>query len=484
MTQLFVASTLFGALTLAAAVDAGCFDERADGDRLLLLCNTAPLPEVAPELDELPGFAVVRARFDRVLRWSTTIAPHDATTWRPGDAAVDVLGPLLREHWGLTDGPVELVLESLAVDPSRTLARLVPEAVLTVYADGLMSCGPTRDDLPMTTARRISRLLHLDLVPGLEPLLLREHGVPAVAVPHAAFRAVVQEVAAACGQQVRACAVGDEPHALLLGQYLAPLAILTRREEEDLHLRMLRSAVAQGLRTVVVKAHPAAPAALSERLAAEARRCGVRLLELPASLPVEVWYAERRPALVVGCFSTGLVTAAGLYDLCAARVGTDLVLQRLTPYENSNRIPLVIVDAVLPPATVTGDCRTARHPWGGPERPSALPDLVAAVGYCMQSRRLEHLRPVAERVLTERAGPGLDRWFRRRRLSALGLPGGMAPRPRPEPPASRPPRPDRTLTGQVLARCPGPVRALAPVLRRALRRSRRRGAPSAPRSSP
>ncbi len=473
MTQVFVASTLFGAMTLAAALDAGLFDEGADGDRLLLVTNNAPVPEVSSDLDDLPGFAALRDRFDRVHSWSATLAPHHPSSWRPADAAVDVLGPLLREHWGLTDGPVELVVESVSVDPSRTLARLLPEARLTVYSDGLMSCGPARHDLPMTTARRITRLLHLDLVPGVEPLLLREHGVPAVAVPHDAFRGVVREVAAACREQVDACPVGDEPHALLLAQYLAPLGILTAEEEAGLHLRMLRSAVARGLRTVVLKAHPTGPSTLAERLEAEARRCGVRLLQLPASLPVEVWYAERRPALVVGCFSTALVTAAGLYGLPAARVGTDLVLQRLTPYENSNRIPLVLVDAVLPSATESGDCRTARHPWGGPEHPSALPDLVAAVGYCMQSRRYEDLRPVAERVLTERAGPGLERWFRRRRLSALGLPGGMPPR------APRRQAPGRVLVRRVLRRCPPQVRALAPVLRRALLRT----TPSAGRSA-
>ena len=454
MTQVFVASTLFGLATLAAAVDGGLLDERADGDRLLLLSNNAPVPEVAPDLDALPGFAALRTRFDRVRSWSATLAPHHPSSWRPGEAALDVLGPLLREHWELTGGVAELALESISVDPSRTLARLLPEAPITVYADGLMSCGPARDGLPMTTASRITRLLHLDLVPGVPPLLLREHGVPATAVPHAVFRSVVRELAVAAREQVDACPVGpDEPHALLLGQYLAPLGILTAEEEEGLHLRMLRGVVARGLRTVVVKPHPAAPEALGEQLAAEADRAGVRLLELPAGLPVEAWYAVRRPALVVGCFSTGLVTAAGLYDRPAARVGTDLVMQRLTPYENSNRVPLVLVDAVLPPLTVTGDCRPPRHPWGGPEAPGDLPDLLATVGYCMQSTRHADLRPVALRVLSSPV-PGRERYFRRRRLSALGLPGGMPPRP------DRPGRWARTLARTVLQRCPPPVRDL------------------------
>lgn len=461
MTQVFVATRLFGALTLAAAIDAGMFDEHADGDRLLLLCNTAPVPEVAPDLDELPGFAALRGRFDRVRSYSATIAPHHPLTWRPGPAALDVLVPLLREHWGLSDGPGELVVESVAVDPSRTLAQLLPEAAVTVFSDGLMSCGPTRAALPMTTARRITRLLHLDLVPGVEPLLLREHGVQAQAVPHEAFRAVVREVAAACRGEVEACPVpADEPHALLLGQYLAPLGILTAAQEEDLHVRMLRGAAARGFRTVVVKAHPAAPGQLGERLAAEARRCGVRLLELPASLPVEVWYAERPPGLVVGCFSTGLVTAAGLYGLPAARVGTDLLLQDLTPYENSNRIPVTLVDAVLPALDPADDPRPARHPWGGPQDLEGLSALVGAVGYCMQSRANPELRAAAQRYLSDRYGPDTARYFRRLRLTRLELPGAL------------PPSDARRRSGRLVRR----ISARAPsVARRLARRLARRG---------
>ena len=55
-----------------------------------------------------------------------------------------------------------------------------------------------------------------------------------------------------------------------------------------------------------------------------------------------------RPALVVGCFSTALLTAAALLRLPVARIGTEPLLDRLTPYQNSNRVPVTIVDALLP----------------------------------------------------------------------------------------------------------------------------------------
>ena len=42
-----------------------------------------------------------------------------------------------------------------------------------------MSYGPTRNKLDPLVGTRVRRLLHLDLVPGLTPLLLTEFDVPA-----------------------------------------------------------------------------------------------------------------------------------------------------------------------------------------------------------------------------------------------------------------------------------------------------------------
>lgn len=190
-TTLFYASTLFGAMTLAAAIDEGRF---RDGGRVLLVSNNAAIPEVTPALDEAPGFAALRDRFDRVLSWNEIIAPLHPSDWKPRSIETPMLGRLLRD---LVGEPGELVLESIAVPPSRTLAGLVKDCPITVYSDGLMSYGPTRDPLPREIAGRITRLLHLDLVPGLAPLLLAEHGVPAEALADASFTGVTGRVAAA-----------------------------------------------------------------------------------------------------------------------------------------------------------------------------------------------------------------------------------------------------------------------------------------------
>ncbi|MFE2226837.1 alpha-2,8-polysialyltransferase family protein [Streptomyces kronopolitis] len=411
-TQIFLASTLYGAATLAAALDADCF---APADRrLLLVSNNATTPETSPALDTVPGFERLRGRFDRVLSWNETISPFHPGGWspRPDDA------PLWERHlrllWDLGDDHVELIVESIQVNPALALAQLFPDAPLDVYADGLMSYGPTRNKLDPLIGTRIGRLLHLDLVPGLTPLLLTEFEVEAQTVPAGAFTKVLSELSDASGE----LAVPDGA-ALLLGQYLSALGILTPEEEEELHVRMLRGAAERGHREIVFKPHPSAPARWSRLLEREAEKLDLALTVLEHPVPAEVLYQRMRPALVVGCFSTALLTASTFYGLPTARTGTGLLLERLTPYQNSNRIPVTLVDALVPDL---GDRSARPRAFTTPE---AVGGLVTAVGYAMQHQMYPQLRPHAERYL---AG-GLDqftwRYFKRRRLTALALPGAI-----------------------------------------------------------
>ncbi|MCB5909567.1 alpha-2,8-polysialyltransferase family protein [Streptomyces pinistramenti] len=410
LTRIFLVSTLYGAATLAAALDSDAF---APADRrLLLVCNNATTPETAPAVDTMPGFDRLRGRFDRVLSWNETISPFHPGGWSPRPDDVPLWERYLRLLWGLGDDRVELVVESIQVNPALAVSQLFPDAPIDVYADGLMSYGPTRNKLDPLVGTRIGRLLHLDLVPGLTPLLLTEFGVKAHTVPTAAFTKVLTELGQASGEL-------DVPEggALLLGQYLSALGILTPQEEEDLHVRMVRGAVTRGHREVVFKPHPSAPARWSRLLEREAEKLDVTLTVLEQPVLAEVLYERMRPALVVGCFSTALLTASAFYGLPTARTGTGLLLERLTPYQNSNRMPVTIVDALVPDI---GDAD------GGARRAAAPPTgLVQAVGYAMQHQIHPGLRPAAERYLTAHLDQYTWRYFKRRRLTALGLPGAI-----------------------------------------------------------
>ncbi|MFH7596544.1 polysialyltransferase family glycosyltransferase [Streptomyces racemochromogenes] len=414
VTQVFLASTLYGTATLAAALDSGCLPPA--GRRVLLTSNHSPAPEVTRGLDAAPGFAALRTRFDEVIDWNAVVAPQHPGVWAPRPEDVPLWERQLRRLWGLGGDRIELVVESLQVPPAQSLCRLFPGAAIDVYADGLMSYGPTRFRLDPQIGMRVRRVLHVDLVPGLEPLLLTEFGVRAEAVPAPAVLKVFAELADLADPLGRLPAprAGDEPPALLLGQYLSVLELMSPDEEEELHAAMVRGAHEWGHRDLVFKPHPNAPAAYARRAAAEADRLGVRLTVLDAPVPAETLYRRLRPALVVGCFSTGLLTARALYGIPVARTGTGALLERLAPYQNSNRIPLTLVDALVPDLD------------GPPQDPPAdLAGLVAAVGFTMQPRILPDRRAAAEAYLARHLDPYTRRYFGRRRLAALGLPGGI-----------------------------------------------------------
>lgn len=419
-TQVFLASTLYGTATLAAALDAGLFPDA--GRRVLLVANNASIPETTPSLDAMPGFDALRTRFDEVVSWNATIAPHHPSTWSPRPDDVPLWERHLRLAWGLGDDDVELAVESIQVDPAMAVCRIFTGVPVDVYADGLMSYGPTRNRIDPLVGTRVGRLLHLDLVPGLRPMLLTEFGVRAETVPTDAFLKVLGELDDAAGA---AGLPSVEGPALLLGQYLSALGLISAAEEEELHLRMMRGAVGWGHRRLVFKPHPTAPAQWSRAMEEEAARLGAELTVLDAGVltaPVlaEVLYRRMRPALVVGCFSTALLTASAFYGLPVARVGTGTLLERLTPFENSNRVPVTLVDALVP--DLADRDAPAHVPAVAPE---GLNELVTAVGFAMQPKIYPQLRPVAERYLAARFTDATRRYFKRRRLTSLGLPGGV-----------------------------------------------------------
>jgi hypothetical protein len=424
-TQLLLASTLYGAATLAAAIDAGVLP--ATGRRILVVSNNSPVPETAERLDQAPGFAALRGRFDAVVSWNEAISPLHPGGWWPSPDEVPLWERYFRMLWDLGDDTLDLVVESLQVAPALSFAQLFLGSPITVYADGLMSYGPTRNKLGLLVDTRIDRLLHLDLVPGLEPLLLTECGVPSQVVPGAGFTNVLAEVAQAAGDAGGSLDGLPQDAALLLGQYLSALGILSADEEEQLHLSMVRGAVALGHRSIVFKPHPTAPAHWTEPLTAEAARLGAELTVLNTPVLAEVVYQRARPALVVGCFSTALLTASVLYGIPVARTGTRLLLDRLAPYQNSNRVPVTIVHATLPDLDDAAAVRAWSPP--SPEQVAAhLTPLLHTVGYCMQPQAHPRLRDEAVAWLGANLSAQTWPYFKRRRLTSLGLPGAVPAR--------------------------------------------------------
>ncbi|MFS0854034.1 polysialyltransferase family glycosyltransferase [Microbacterium sp. 179-I 3D4 NHS] len=414
MTALFALHSAYGFATAAAAIDDGLLGD--DGDRLLVPVVSARVPETVTGIGADPTLASLRARFDRVEDLNALLGARHPSSWEPDDDDLPLLERLLTRAWGLDPDRLELFVQSPQVAPARTLMSLFPRAPITIIGDGLMTYSPMRVALPYTVSGRITRVVHADIVPGVRPLV---GGPAATTVPVSAksLRRALQETDP--GDPVRDAAgteVGGSPSTVLvLGQYLAALGLVSPREEAALQRELVDRAARWSPERIVFKPHPSAPPVLADAVRDRAPAHGAEFVEYRGPLAAEL-LAERLDArAVVASFSTALPTVQALTGTPIGAAGTASLLHRLRPFENSNRVPLTVVDALTreDPAADALDLQL----------------LVDAVGYAMQPEIAAHLRPRAERLLGGMDAAERDRYFDSGRLTALRLPGAVTPGP-------------------------------------------------------
>ncbi|MDQ0643498.1 polysialyltransferase family glycosyltransferase [Microbacterium murale] len=433
MTQLFVLHSAYGLTTAAAALDERLIE--AGDERILVPVNSARIPETSLAIHEQPNLRALCARFDRIEPLDEILSPRHPSSWHPAAADLPILNRLLTRAWSL-DGDLELFVQSPQVAPARTLLTLFPNARITIIGDGLMTYSPIRVKLPRTVVERVGRVVYADVVPGVEPLvfgaarptLLHEtepgrpslvpqarsrgaDGAQRMPVPPAAFRKALLETTAA-DPQLDALADGT-PTVLVLGQYLSALGLVSVAEEIAMQCDMIDRAAAWDPQRIVFKPHPSAPPLVTDAVRERAEHHGAEFIEYRGVESAEL-VAERLDVTgVVAGFSTALPTVRALFGRPIASSGTPTVLRRLTPYENSNRVPATIVDALTRP--------------DGPYRdPTRLQLLIDGVGYAMQPKIAVHLRPRAEELLGQLDQMERDRYFARDRLVELRLPGAPA----------------------------------------------------------
>jgi len=230
-------------------------------------------------------------------------------------------------------------------------------------------------------------------------------------VPPAAFRKALLETTAA-DPQLDALADGT-PTVLVLGQYLSALGLVSAAEEIAMQCDMVDRAAEWDPRRIVFKPHPSAPPLVTDAVRRRAEAHGAEFVEYRGVESAELVAERLEAAGVIAGFSTALPTVQALFDRTIASSGTQTVLRRLTPYENSNRIPATIVDALTRPDD--------RH-----REPAQLQLLIDAVGYAMQPKIAAHLRPRAEELLDGLDPAERDRYFDSARLVELRLPGAPA----------------------------------------------------------
>ncbi|MEJ1089689.1 polysialyltransferase family glycosyltransferase [Microbacterium sp. Mu-80] len=407
--QLFALHSPYGLMTAVAALDAGLLGDAAE--RVLVPMNTAAVPETAIDLATAPAYTTLRGRFDRIEPLNALIDPLHPTDWHPDEQDLPLLGRLLRRAWGLGDGEVELFVQSPQVAPARTLMALFDRARLGVIGDGLMTYSPIRARLPRQITERVARVVYPDVVAGVEPLVFAETDALRVPVPAPAFGAVLREAGeCAPDDALDALVDGGSRTALVIGQYLAALGLVSAAEERAMQMAMIDRVAGAGAERIVFKPHPAAPPSGIATLAERAADRGMAFATFTGPQPAEYAALRLGATDVAAAFSSALPTMRALHDARIHAVGAETMLARLTPYENSNRMPVTIVDAMT---RGIGEGR--------------MQQLVDTVGYAMQPEIVAHLRPRAVQFLASSSDAERERYVPAGRLRALGLPGAPAP---------------------------------------------------------
>jgi hypothetical protein len=440
VAELYQISTLYGlqtVLALAAEVP-------RHGERLLVVSiHTVEAEATSALIDHCRASPKVRAAFDRVIHLNELLWPVHPAQWTAPRGIADqlLIGRMLRSVLGV-EKINRIFVESLHVPPTLTLATLFREATIDVYADGLMAYGPTRTSIDHLIGPRIRALHYPDLCGGLRPLLFEEFGTPVRALP-------VERLGDVLGIGTEVAAEPFEypdwtGKVLFVGQYLSGLGLMSPSDEADLYALGLRQACAEaGTNKAVFRPHPSANPALTGLLI---RHHDVASLSVEVDRSVgllEDGIARSRPALVAGVFSTGLFTAHALFGVQVRSFGTEQVYHCLSPFENSNRIPVVLAHYILG----EGRCFTsdgtdlsalyyrlrlvssAMHPGRAVTDPDALSKLLATAPSAADTiamdahQRIARMRiePPADAVLRARIAACINRL-----PAALARPGRLA----------------------------------------------------------
>ena len=403
--HVFEVTTGFGLVGLVTMIEKFGLGNGPE-DRILVVANNVPVPEAVVPLHLQPEYRTLVAEFGEVVYLNDLCAPLHPSQWFPPPAShyARLAAEDLRRALGV-DAPVRLYVESIQAPPSRALALLLDDAEINVYSDGLMSYGPTRVALEPQAGHRVRRVYHLDLVPEVRPYLLREFDPEYVPFSVAEFAAVAERAAAHFDREYDPAI----PTAVVLGQYLADLDLLTEAEDARLLSRMVDVAVEAGYERVLVRPHPRATRQELEDALAHVRGSGVDVRVMRSSGLAENLFTELDIRLVVSCFTTALFTAKQL-GIETRAVGADFVLERLQPYENSNRIPLVLASLLhrnsgLDPAREYAST-------GTPLSPAEAEFVVGMTAFSMQPTVLAFLSGELSR-LRAAAGPRAGELVRR-----------------------------------------------------------------------
>lgn len=341
---LCAASTPFALRVLLHALQG----RHEDQEKVLLISDLSSSPETSQDFFRtVSAHSLVNETFQKVIDLNALLAPVHPRSWTAPGAELGLLGlqSILLYAFGASE-VTELYIDSPIIPPSNTLMKVFNRARINICSDGLMTFSPSRSRFPANVLSRIKGLFYPDLLPGVTPPLLREAGVELHPLGMEGLRGTFEAMDADGAQDG---GVDLEGLPLFLGQYLSALDLMSAEEEIALYADGLAACAARaGAKRVAFKPHPSFSEGMLHQLVQAPALAALDVSVITSSHSLETLLLQSRPAFVASVFSTGMAMAHAMFGVEAYHFRTEAFFDRLQPWENSNRVPVMLSALMYP----------------------------------------------------------------------------------------------------------------------------------------
>lgn len=324
-------STLYGFLFTRTILDQLNFEVEA----YLLVSNNGPKPETDGDMfEKIVELNKKDEKFSNVVYLNDLIFPYHPRKLKKEGS---LLGSELLKKSICPVEPEFVLTQSIQAPPASFLVELFSFSKIMIYADGLQVFSPTRVDLPDKVLKRICNVFYVDLLRQTTPLLLKE------AEP--LYEVVSKEnIIKTCEtfQKNLNVELIEGKSVLILGQYLTELGFVSAETEELWYKEIIKKLYKENGDDYVYifKPHPGCSPEISRKLVSCLKDDGIQVKLDSSRLPVEI--IGKRVSKVSGIFSTGILSLQYLYGVEPSSFYTEELFNKIEPFKNSNRIPVLI----------------------------------------------------------------------------------------------------------------------------------------------
>lgn len=331
------ATTISDLVTINAIMDSGLL--KSTESYLVITDVTTRFEAWSAIMSTIQEYEYLTSRFTKICYLNDLIFPQHPVDLRTEDespASINRLKSLIGVEYA-----ENLLLVSIQTPPASFLAEIYNEATINVYADGLMVYSPTRTDLPKSVLKRIKRVFYYDYISPIKPFVLLEAHPEYIPIPKSSYKKLIMKKPKFRND--------TKKNIVIIGQYLGDIGFISHEEEYQNYRRILQAEFDQyGLQfNYIFRPHPTSRISYGRRLMQFAEEKGIPLCIDDTIAPVEFLYNKDNTEKVAGMFSTSLFSLRFLHDIPAKSYFCDILYDKMMPFLNSNRTPLIIAHMLL-----------------------------------------------------------------------------------------------------------------------------------------